>query len=136
MPSRPLIRSWPHFGAITFAVGLLISTCSAQEKPSTKHKAGQSGRLQTEVMPCPRAQWKDDPVCSDAPDEHTLPMPHLNRPSVAQPETPSMKLGAKWQASSRITEPTPHLVDRPGDDFNAKNTPPDTRGIMGVDFKF
>ena len=76
---------------------------------------------------------------ADAPDENTLPMPHLNRPTITPTEGPPVKLGAKWQANSRVTgypNVTPHTLDPVGEDNQSRNTPPDTRFSAGVDLRF
>ena len=127
-------------GLASLSVAILPGIASAQSAVETKsaHKQRKIERAvrATKALPCPRAQWKDDPVCASAPDEHTLPMPHLNRPTVSQLEGQAVKFGAKWQANNRITQPTPTLVDRPGDDFQSRNTPADTHATVGVDMKF
>ena len=126
------------FAGLSVAIlpGIVAAQSVFETKSAHKQRKTEHAVRATEALPCPRAQWKDDPVCADAPDEHTLPMPHLNRPTVPQPEGQAVKFGAKWQANNRITEPTPRLVDRPGDDFQSRNTPPDTHATVGVDMKF
>lgn len=126
-------------------IGLLLSVghVAAQDstlKTTKQHHSSAKASKAAEALPCPRAQWKDDPVCADAPDEKTLPMPHLNRPTIGQPETSSVKLGAKWQASNMQKQypggASAHALDPAGDDFQSRNTPPDTRVNMGVDMRF
>jgi len=66
-----------------------------------------------EELPCPRATWKDDPVCADAPDEHTLPTPSAHSavpkhsggaPKVQVPGAENLAVGVDWQGNNN-----PHL---------------------------
>ena len=116
--------------------GVAAAQSALEAKSAHKQRKTEPALKTTEALRCPRAQWKDDAVCADAPDEHTSPMPHLNRPTVSQPDGQAVKFGAKWQANNRITEPTPRLIDRPGDDFQSRNTPADTHATVGVDVRF
>ncbi|MBV8849261.1 MAG: hypothetical protein JOZ16_06710 [Methylobacteriaceae bacterium] len=104
-------------------------------EPQKQVKKGQSA-ASAEKLPCPRAAYKNDPVCADAPDEHTLPTPSMN--SAVPPRAPvePVKIGAKWQANNPIAAPTPRLQDVPGSDFQSRNTPPDTHVGVGLDMHF
>ena len=128
-------------GLLGLGLAIPLGTAAAEGTPKakpahTQRKTEPVRKARTEALPCPRAQWKGDPVCADAPDEHTLPMPHLNRPTLSKPDEQTVNYGVKWQANNRITEPTPRLIDRPGDDFQSRNTPADTHATVGVDMKF
>ncbi len=64
------------------AVAVLAPSLAAAQAPSTdaakkpKHvKAKPPAAKAAEALPCPRAQWKDDPVCFGADDPAALPLP-------------------------------------------------------------
>jgi hypothetical protein len=93
------------FRAVWLLVVALIAACSfatAQEAEKPKQApAGKSAKLKreaaktdkgVEALPCPRATYKDDPVCFGADDKDALPMPH--GPAAAQ-ERPADGLRVK-----------------------------------------
>jgi hypothetical protein len=96
------------------AIALIVTynVVSAQEIEKPKHApAGKSAKLKreaakaadkgTETLPCPRAAYKDDPVCFGEGDKDALPLPH--GPAAAQ-ERPDDGLRVK---------PTTSLNSRP-----------------------
>jgi|GEM_PF-2451238 hypothetical protein len=98
------------------------SAAPHQDAPARPHKrvkatASKKAKMPTqpgasaahETFPCPRAAWKDDPVCADAPDEHTLPTPsshtaasqqHDAAPKLHAPGADNLSVGVDWQANS------------------------------------
>jgi hypothetical protein len=117
---------------------LLRSAPALATRPRTalRKRKNSQPTASAEKLSCPRAAYKNDPVCADAPDEHTLPTSSMNH--VVAPRAPieAAKIGAKWQANNPITSPTPRLQDVPGSDFNSRNTPPDTHVGVGLDMHF
>jgi hypothetical protein len=120
--------------ALLAALAIAAHTLPCVAEPSKPARKPQTASA--EKLPCPRAAYKDDPVCADAPDEHTLPTPSMNHMTSTRPPVESVKIGAKWQANSAITSPTPRLQDVPGSDFQSRNTPPDTHVGVGLDMHF
>lgn len=123
----------------------------AQAKPeSARHDGRKTARGE---RPCPRALWKDDPVCFDAPDEHTLPTPSSTGPTTAHkgssnhaatPVAENVEVGVKWGASNN---PSQHGYDSIpmigsvrrgvyGSDDNWGGGGPDTHVGAGVNLKF
>jgi hypothetical protein len=97
-----------------FAVALIVAcsfaTAQELEKPATgrngkaarvKHEAAKAAERGAEAPPCPRAAYKDDPVCFGEGDKDALPLPH--GPAAAQ-ERPAEGLRVK---------PTANLNARP-----------------------
>ncbi|WP_157235552.1 hypothetical protein [Methylosinus sp. LW4] len=85
-----------------------------KQKEPTNARRGREKSAQGE-RPCPRAQWKNDPVCFDAPDEHTLPTPSSTGPTAARkysnhaaPVAEDVEVGVKWGASNN---PSQHGYD-------------------------
>jgi hypothetical protein len=126
-----------------------------QKLPASKHgkTAEQKNRAPVrEGRPCPRATWKDDPVCFDAPDEHTLPTPSSGSATAAKRDTDlrfrapgddNLSVGLKWGASNN---PTQHGYDsipmvnsvKPtqGEKDDWGGNGPDNRVGAGFDLKF
>ncbi|GAC1331264.1 MAG: hypothetical protein NVSMB26_09440 [Beijerinckiaceae bacterium] len=119
---------------LLLVVGMLATASVAQTAKVAKTK--KPAAVSAEKLPCLRATWKDDPVCADAPDEHTLPTPSMSSHVPPRPPVEDVKIGAKWQANNKIASPTPRLVDTPGSDFQNRNTPPDTHVGVGLDMRF
>jgi hypothetical protein len=129
---------------------------TAHSKASAS-KAAKTGDHKTRAAapderPCPRATWKDDPVCFDAPDEHTLPTPS-SRGGAAANNGADLKLrpagddnvavGLKWGASNNPAQhgydsiPMVNSVKRTqGADDNWGGRGPDTHIGAGFDLKF
>jgi hypothetical protein len=84
---------------------------SNSKKAKTHGKRSASARPPAghEELPCPRATWKYDPDCADAPGEHTLPTPST-RGAASQPRDGAPKwqvpgaeniaVGVDWQANN------------------------------------
>jgi hypothetical protein len=108
----------------------------ASERPHSGTKAAASKKTKTpsqksasagapprhEDLPCPRATWKDDPVCADAPDEHTLPTPSAHSavpqhsggaPKVQVPGAENLSVGVDWQGNNNPRLPGYDSVPMP-----------------------
>jgi hypothetical protein len=124
---------------------------SASKKTQTPGKKSALARppLDHEDLPCPRATWKYDPVCADAPDEHTLPTPSMHGAASQQrdgalkvqlPGAENLAVGVDWQANNAPRLPGYDSV--PMLDSVRKNIPdatvssPDTRMGLGLDLEF
>jgi hypothetical protein len=94
---------------------LFVSPAVAAPKAARAHAAKAPG--ESEALPCPRAAYKDDPVCFDAPDGQTLPTPSTHGREAApreagafQPaDAENLSVGMKWGANNNSTsrETTP-----------------------------
>jgi hypothetical protein len=67
---------------LSFAITLAVACCggAAQGAPEAGRAGPASAKAQkaktkTSSLPCPRAQWKNDPVCFGENDPEALPMP-------------------------------------------------------------
>jgi hypothetical protein len=94
--------------ALIFACSSAIAQeASTPKQPSTakskklKHNSAKSNEKAAEALPCPRAAYKDDPVCFGEGDKDALPLP--SGPAAAQ-ERPADGLRVK---------PTANLNGRP-----------------------
>jgi hypothetical protein len=98
---------------VTLVLVVSIGVVAAQEaqKPSRTGKAARmkpdavtTGKTAAEApaLPCPRATWKDDPVCFGEGDKDALPMP-------SGPAAPSERA-----ADGLRIKPTTRLNPRPG----------------------
>jgi hypothetical protein len=96
------------------AIALILATsfafaqeASAPKQPPTgksaklKHSSAKPNEKAAEALPCPRATYKDDPVCFGEGDKDALPLP--SGPATAQ-ERPADGLRVK---------PTANLNSRP-----------------------
>ena len=52
-----------------------VKAAAAKKKTATQKTAANRLPPSQDTLPCPQAKWKNDPVCADLPDEHTLPTP-------------------------------------------------------------
>jgi hypothetical protein len=122
---------------------------SKKAKPHGKRSASARPPVDHEELPCPRATWKDDPVCADAPDEHTLPTPSTRGAASQQrdgalkvqvPGAENLAVGVDWQANN--VPRLPGYDSIPMLDSVRKNIPdatvssPDTRMGLGLYLKF
>jgi hypothetical protein len=132
--------------------GLQESTSKRAEthgKVHGKRSASVRPPFHHEELPCPRATWKYDPVCADAPDEHTLPTPSTRgaasqqrdgTPKVQAPGAENLSVGVDWQANNNPRLPGYDSV--PMIDSVKKNIPdatvssPGQRLGLGLDLKF
>lgn len=100
-------------------------------------------------LPCPRATWKDDPVCADAPDEHTLPTPSTHGAASSQTDgTPKVQvpgaenLAVRPDVQANNNPRLPGYDSVPMLDSVKKNIPdanvssPGSRMGLGLDLKF
>jgi hypothetical protein len=96
-------------------------------------------------LPCPRARWTDDPVCSLAPGEHTATTPSVQNTPAAnrngglkwQPTgDDSVSLGVDWRASNDPIHPgydsIPMLDSVKRNIPGAEVSSPDTRVGLGL----
>ena len=127
--------------------GVKVST-SKKVKTPVKTTASARPPFSHEELPCPRATWKEDPVCADAPDEHALPTPSAHGAAsrrdealkVQVPGAENLAVGVDWQANNAPRLPGYDSV--PMLDSVRKNIPdatessPDTRMGLGLDLKF
>ena len=124
---------------------------SASKKTKTPVQNSASAGLPPgrEELPCPRATWKDDPVCAGEPDEHTLPTPSSHgaastqrdrAPKVQVPGAENLTVGPDVQANNNPRLPGYDSV--PMLDSVRKNIPdatvssPGSRMGLGMDLKF
>jgi hypothetical protein len=124
---------------------------SNSKKAKTHGKRSASARppVDHEELPCPRATWKYDPVCADAPDEHTLPTPSTRGAASQQrdgapkwlvPGAENIAVGVDWQANNNPRLPGYDSV--PMIDSVKKNIPDATVASpgqhlgLGFDLKF
>lgn len=127
----------------------LQKSTSKKTKTKGKRNASVVPSLDHEELPCPRATWKDDPVCADAPDEHTLPTPSTRSAASPQrdgaakwlaPGAENVSVGAHWRANNNPRLPGYNSV--PMVDSVKKTIPgspemsPDTHFGMGLDLNF
>jgi hypothetical protein len=128
--------------------GLQEST-SKKAKTHGKRSASVRPPVDHEELPCPGATWKDDPVCADAPDEHTLPTPSTRGAASQQrdgalkvqvPGAENLAVGVDWQANNAPRLPGYDSI--PMLDSVRRNIPdatvssPDTRMGLGLYLKF
>ena len=130
----------PHKGAKVSA--------SKKAKTPVKKSAAAIPPPGHEELPCPRATWKDDPVCAGEPDEHTLPTPSSHAtaspqrgaPKVQVPGVDNLAVGPDIQANNNPRLPGYDSV--PMLDSVHKNIPdgtvssPGSRMGLGMDLKF
>jgi hypothetical protein len=64
------------------------------DKVHGKRSASVRLPLHHEELSCPRATWKYDPVCADAPDEHTLSTPSTRGGAASQQRDGTPKVQA------------------------------------------
>ena len=126
-----------------------VKAAAAKKKTAAQKSAAVHLPVNPTGFPCPRAQWKDDPVCADAPDEHTLPTPSSHNaaplagggpPKVAVPGVDHLTVSPDIQANNNPRLPgydsTPML------DSVKKNLPdgaeasPGSRMGLGLGFQF
>jgi len=126
--SRPLI-------ALSRGLAFLLCVCAATaasaqgaDDPGAAPASGVAAKpgrkaqkpkqaATSDVLPCPRATWKDDPVCFGAQDADALPTPSTHGRETAtrakgsfQPAAAeNVSVGVKWGASNDSTshETTP-----------------------------
>jgi hypothetical protein len=139
-------RERPH-------AGVKVSASKKTKRPGNKTPGQTSASagppLGHEELPCPRATWKDDPVCADAPDEHTLPTSSTHgaaaqqrdgAPKVQVPGAENLAVRPDIQANNNPRLPGYDSV--PMLDSVRKNIPdatvssPGTRMGLGLDLKF
>jgi hypothetical protein len=131
----------PHMGVK--AVALKKAKTPGQKSASAPPPLGH------EELPCPRATWKDDPVCADAPDEHTLPTPsshttasaqHDGVPKVQVPGAENLAVRPDIQANNNPRLPgydsVPMLDSVRKSIPDANVSSPGSRLGLGLDMKF
>ena len=70
--------------------GVKVSASKKAKTPGKKSAAAIPPPSHEE-LPCPRATWKDDPVCAGEPDEHTLPTPSSHATASPQRGAPKVQ---------------------------------------------
>jgi len=135
-------RERPHKSAKVLA--------SKKAKPLAQKSVAAAPPPRHEELPCPRATWKDDPVCADAPDDHTLPTPSSHAmasphqpdgaPKVQVPGAENLAIHPDIQANNNPRLPGYDSI--PMLDSVRKNLPdatvssPGSRAGLGLDLNF
>ena len=101
-------------------------------------------------LPCARASYPDDPICFNEPDEHTPPMAsssaglpsgNNNRPKWHPTDDDKLSVGVDWRANNEQTGPKWGIESnlngaRAITPNGSSAATPDTRGALGLDYKF
>src|SRR5271166_4716566 len=123
---------------------------AAAPKPARAVAKKGNRKTAAKPLPCPEANYPDDPVCFFRPDEHTPPMPSstagrsFNRDDRARwnpTGDDKLSVGVDWRASNESTGPRYGIESnlnsvRTNTAGAAANATPDTRGALGLDYKF
>jgi hypothetical protein len=107
------------------------ATPSAQTSKSKRAKPAETAAKAPAPLPCPRAKWKDDPVCFGSNDPAALPLPSSGSgggktASHAEDASISPKASVNMEPQQPVfgNNPNPHPS---GNDFG---------GGLGVNFHF
>lgn len=123
---------------------------AAAPKPARAVAKKGDRKTAAKPLPCPEANYPDDPVCFFRPDEHTPPMPSstagrsFNRDDRTRwnpTGDDKLSVGVDWRASNESTGPRYGIESnlnsvRSNTPGGAANATPDTRGALGLDYKF
>lgn len=86
-----------------------VKAAASKKKSDLQKTAANSLPPSQDGLPCPQAKWKNDPVCADLPDEHTLPAPSSHSaaplaiggpPKVAVPGVNNLSVSPDIQANN------------------------------------
>ncbi|HXW71283.1 MAG TPA: hypothetical protein VEK34_07585 [Methylocella sp.] len=118
-------------------LGKAVKAAASKKAKAQSQTSASAGH---EALPCPRATWRDDPVCADTADEHTLPTPSSHGVVSPAPAAEPLSVGVGWRASN--DQRLPGYDSTPMLDSVRKNIPdatvsnPGSRMDLGLKFGF